>query len=465
MEERLQKIIARAGLASRRRAEEMITSGLVTVNGKLITELGSKADVGRDHIKVAGKLLPPEAESAHVYVVMNKPIEVVATMSDPEGRKTLRDFLHGIPERVFPVGRLEYHSSGLVFLTNDGDLANRMLKARNLPQTYQFKVKSLLTFAEIEQLSRSTGARISRIQGKDQPWYIVTLPDASRDVLRGRLFNSGHAVEKMRRVGLAGVDLGSLQPGEHRPVSAEELSKLRKALAGGTGPSAPPIRPPLVSAVTQPKPSKSDPRTRAAFGAKPVPWQKSGGENKPGNWKKPYSVPPRSAPAQSQFGARPGGENRLRTWNKPNAGAPPSRPTRSGPGIRPGGEDRPRTWSMPDSSAPPVQPNKPAPWKKFDREKKSSTWRKPASSTVPGQPAKREPWKKFDRNKKPGNWPKSDSRPPRSRPANSGPGEENRPRTWNKPNAGTPHRPKKSGPGARPGPRGGKDRRWSRPKP
>src|SRR5271155_5585829 len=157
MEERLQKIISRAGIASRRHAEEMISSGLVTVNGRTITELGTKADESRDHIKVAGKLLRPETE--RVYILLNKPTDVVSTMSDPEGRKSLRDLLHGVPERVFPVGRLEYHSSGLVFLTNDGDLANRILQAHNLPQTYQLKLKTLLTFAEIESLTRSTGAR------------------------------------------------------------------------------------------------------------------------------------------------------------------------------------------------------------------------------------------------------------------------------------------------------------------
>jgi len=236
MEERLQKIIARAGIASRRRAEEMISSGLVTVNGCMITELGSKADIGRDHIKVAGKLLRPEAESAHVYLILHKPTEVVATMSDPEGRESLRDLLHGVPERVFPVGRLEYHSSGLVFLTNDGGLANQMLKARNLQQTYHFKVKGLLTFAEIEELSRSTGARITRMKGKDLPWYIVTLSDARRDALRDKLFRSGHPVEKIRRVGLAGVELDSLAPGRHRALSAEELSNLRRSIAPGGAP-------------------------------------------------------------------------------------------------------------------------------------------------------------------------------------------------------------------------------------
>src|ERR1700733_937868 len=198
MIERLQKIIARAGIASRRHAEELISSGMVTVNGRTITELGSKADEARDHIKVSGKLLRPASE--RVYLLLNKPAEVVSTMSDPEGRRSLRDLLHGVSERVFPVGRLEYHSSGLVFLTNDGELANRVLQAHNLPQTYQLKLKTLLTFEEIESLSRSTGARISRLRGKDAPWYEVTLSGASRDTLRNKLVRGGHLVEKMKRV-------------------------------------------------------------------------------------------------------------------------------------------------------------------------------------------------------------------------------------------------------------------------
>jgi 23S rRNA pseudouridine2605 synthase len=234
MEERLQKIIARAGLASRRHAEEMIASGLVTVNGRMVTELGTKADSSRDHIKVAGKLLRPATE--HVYLALNKPPEVVATMSDPEGRRSLRDLLQGIPERVFPVGRLEYHSYGLVLLTNDGDLANRILKAHHLPQIYHLKLKTLLTFAEIESLARSTGARISRLRGKDTPWYEVTLSEARRDALRNKLFQTGHPVEKIKRVGIANLELASLAPGRHRALSPGELASLKQALDGGFAP-------------------------------------------------------------------------------------------------------------------------------------------------------------------------------------------------------------------------------------
>lgn len=228
MEERLQKIIARAGVASRRRAEQLIASGLVTVNGQTVTELGTKADASRDHIKVSGKLL--RAPKELVYVALHKPSGVVSTMEDPEGRRSLRDFLHGIAERVFPVGRLEYSTSGLVLLTNDGELANQILQSHHLQQTYQMKVKGRLTPSEIEELSRATGARISRLPSGGAPWYEVTLSEARRDALRNKLFQSEHPVEKMKRVGLAGIELGSLPPGMHRPLSGGELVALKKML-------------------------------------------------------------------------------------------------------------------------------------------------------------------------------------------------------------------------------------------
>ncbi|HUJ30165.1 MAG TPA: pseudouridine synthase [Candidatus Acidoferrum sp.] len=228
----MQKIIARAGLASRRHAEEMITSGLVTVNGQTVTELGTKADESRDHIKVAGKLLRPQVQ--RVYLILHKPPEVVSTLSDPEGRRSLRDLLQGVPERVFPVGRLEYHSSGLVFLTNDGELANRLLKAHHLSQTYHLKLKSPLTPAEIASLARATGARVSQLRGKDSPWYEATLSEARRDALRNKLFQTGHPVEKLKRVGVGNLELGSLAPGRHRAISPAEVAAFVRALNRST---------------------------------------------------------------------------------------------------------------------------------------------------------------------------------------------------------------------------------------
>src|SRR6201993_5090525 len=255
MEERLQKIIARAGIASRRHAEDLIRSGMVTVNGRTVTELGSKADETTDHIKVSGKLLRPEHD--RVYLLLNKPPEVVSTMSDPEGRRSLQDLLHGVPVRVFPVGRLEYHSMGLVFLTNDGELANRMLKAHRLRQTYLMKLQSLLTFEEIEQLARATGAHITRVKGKESPWYEVTLTEARRDALRNRLFQTGHPVEKIKRIRLGSLELGSLQAGEHRTLSSEEIASLSRAIEGKLEPSSQPtikrVHPKRTTAKTAPR--------------------------------------------------------------------------------------------------------------------------------------------------------------------------------------------------------------------
>jgi 23S rRNA pseudouridine2605 synthase len=230
MDERLQKIISRAGIASRRRAEEMMASGLVTVNGRTITELGTKADVSRDHIKVAGKLI--RAEPERVYLALNKPAEVVATMSDPEGRRSLRDLLHGVAERVFPAGRMEYHASGLILLTNDGDLTNRILQAHDLRQIWHVKLKSLLTFAQIETLARMTGARITRLKGKDSPWYEVTLAEARRDSLRNKLIQMGNPVDNMRRVAIGPVELGSVALGSYRELSQAEMTALGRALDG-----------------------------------------------------------------------------------------------------------------------------------------------------------------------------------------------------------------------------------------
>lgn len=212
----------------------MIASGMVTVNGQVVTELGSKADASRDHIKVAGKLLRPEQEK--VYLVFHKPAEVVSTLSDPEGRRSVRDFLHGISARVFPIGRLEYHTSGLLLLTNDGDLANRFMRAHDLPQRYQIKLKTLLTFAEIATLSRSTGARIERVRRSDAPWYEVQISEARRDVLRNRLFQTGHPVEKMKRVQIGALELGTVAPGANREISAQQAAQIFRPGAGDKPP-------------------------------------------------------------------------------------------------------------------------------------------------------------------------------------------------------------------------------------
>jgi pseudouridine synthase len=236
MQERLQKIIARAGIASRRHAEQLIVSGQVRVNGHVITELGTKADPGADRIEAAGKLVT--AEERRVHILLNKPPEVVATMADPEGRKTLRNLLRGLPERVYPVGRLDYNASGLVFLTNDGDLAAEMLKHwQNLPQSYHVKVKGRLTPEQLDQFGREAGARMRSVRQPDAArghvanfWYEVALKDSKRDELRRVLFAAQHPVEKLKRIAIGPLTLEGLPPGHYRALQEREVAQLRRAL-------------------------------------------------------------------------------------------------------------------------------------------------------------------------------------------------------------------------------------------
>jgi 23S rRNA pseudouridine2605 synthase len=236
MLERLQKIIARAGIASRRHAEQLILSGQVRVNGQVITELGSKADAKEDRIEAAGKLV--EANERRVYIVLNKPPEVVSTLADPEGRKTLRNCLKGLPERVYPVGRLDYDASGLVFLTNDGDLAAEMLKDwANLQQHYHVKIKGRLMMEELERLGRNAGATIRTVRQPDATrghaenfWYEVALQDSKKDILRRVLFAEKHPVEKLKRIALGPLTLEGLPQGRYRLLMDKEVDELRRAL-------------------------------------------------------------------------------------------------------------------------------------------------------------------------------------------------------------------------------------------
>jgi 23S rRNA pseudouridine2605 synthase len=235
MIERLQKIIARAGIASRRHAEELIRSGQVRVNGVVVTELGTKADPEHDRIEAAGKVAQISQE--HVYVLLNKPPEIVSTLADPEGRRTLRNLLVGISQRVFPVGRLDYSASGAVLLTNDGELASRILKASPfLPQTYWIKVKGRLTETDMKSLAGVLRGNVFPLRaphsaGKNplNPWYEVQLAGARRDVLRTNLLKMGHRVEKMKRVKLGSLDIDTVPEGQYRRLEPAEVKKLANA--------------------------------------------------------------------------------------------------------------------------------------------------------------------------------------------------------------------------------------------
>jgi 23S rRNA pseudouridine2605 synthase len=236
-QERLQKILSQAGVASRRQAEKIITEGRVAVNGTVITELGSKADLATDHIKVDGKLLRPPKNQ--VYIALNKPNNTVTTVTDPEGRSTVMDLLHGVKERVYPVGRLDYHSEGLLLLTNDGDLANRIMSAHtHLVKTYIVKVTGQLDEDNAQRFRdgvplmgrRTLPAGLRLIQKAENPWYEVKLSEGRNNQIRLMFKHFGKLVEKLKRVRIGPLELGALKPGEYRHLSDEEVKKLKRAV-------------------------------------------------------------------------------------------------------------------------------------------------------------------------------------------------------------------------------------------
>ncbi len=238
MLERLQKIIARAGIASRRHAEELILAGTVTVNGKVVTELGTKADAARDHIRVGSHLLRPTANEQQRYFMLHKPPQVVATMNDPEHRPSLRGYVQHIPGRIFPIGRLEFSGSGLLLLTSDGDLASRLLKAaRRLPQTYWLKLNGRLTPEAERRVEKFAQAQMRMVRNAPNPWYEARFAGASRDRLRRALAEEKLLVEKFLRTGFAGLELGDLSAGVCRPLTPEEVRRLERAAATVASPA------------------------------------------------------------------------------------------------------------------------------------------------------------------------------------------------------------------------------------
>jgi 23S rRNA pseudouridine2605 synthase len=236
-QERLQKILSRAGVTSRRKAEALIVEGRVTVNGTAVTELGSKADLESDHIKVDGKLL--RAPRRMVYIALNKPVNCVTTMSDPEGRPTVMDLVHGLKERVFPVGRLDYHSEGLLLLTNDGDFTNGLTSAsHHIPKTYLVKVNGSLSTEQEEQFrngipveGRMTApAGLKLMRRAENPWYEVRLIEGRKNQIRVMFKHCGRLVEKLKRVRIGFLELGPLKPGEFRHLSQDEIERFQRLI-------------------------------------------------------------------------------------------------------------------------------------------------------------------------------------------------------------------------------------------
>lgn len=236
--DRLQKILARAGIASRRACEELITSGRVRVNGRVVSELGAKADARQDQIEVDGRRIMAEAP---VYLVMNKPRGVMTTLADPEGRPTVRDYLQSVGERVFPVGRLDFHTSGALLFTNDGEFSDGIMHPkRKVPKTYVLKVRGEMKEADMEPWS--SGVELE--DGKTGPaevkflrhepgktWFEITIFEGKNQQIRRMGEATGFPVLRLARQSIAGITVEGLRPGAWRPLSRDELRELQSKFA------------------------------------------------------------------------------------------------------------------------------------------------------------------------------------------------------------------------------------------
>jgi 23S rRNA pseudouridine2605 synthase len=231
-QERLQKIIAGAGIASRRKAELLIQEGRVTVNGQIITELGAKADPSRDYIKVDGKLL--RRETGKVYILLNKPREVICSVSDPEGRIKVTDIVG--KSKIFPVGRLDYNTEGLILLTNDGEFSKIVTSAgKHMPKVYEVKVRSTPTGAELARLREGlrlrTGVKLAPckiipIKESANSWYEVTLTQGKNRQIREMFDSIGHSVVKLRRIRIGFLTDQGLKVGQYRGLTPMEVQRI-----------------------------------------------------------------------------------------------------------------------------------------------------------------------------------------------------------------------------------------------
>ncbi|MGH9948395.1 MAG: pseudouridine synthase [Pyrinomonadaceae bacterium] len=235
--ERLQKIIAQAGIASRRAAEQLILDGVVAVNGEIVTELGTKADPEKDHIKVRGKLINTALKNReNVYVLLNKPKGYLSSAADAEGRKLVTDLVRGYG-RLHPVGRLDFNTEGLIILTNDGEFTNTVAASKKIPKIYHVKTKGLPTDVAIRKLARgvmledgykTAPADIKPLKPTDKNgWYEVTLYEGHNQQIRKMFDLVGHSVVKLKRVRIGDVADAYLPVGKHRKLTTAEIKSLR----------------------------------------------------------------------------------------------------------------------------------------------------------------------------------------------------------------------------------------------
>ncbi len=247
MEQRLQKLIAAAGITSRRHAEELIKAGQVTVNGRVITELGVKADPARDHIKVKGQLINPLlAQQKNIYVLLNKPKGYLTSMSDPEGRPLVIDLIPPSLGRLHPVGRLDFNTEGLLLLTNDGEFTNLITSARNqIPKVYKAKVQGTPSEKAIDRLRRGVSlgegeraapADVRKVrESESNSWFEVVLHEGRNQQVR-RMFDAiGHSVVKLRRTRIGELEEKNLLIGEWRKLTEIEVKRFKKSKRRNSG--------------------------------------------------------------------------------------------------------------------------------------------------------------------------------------------------------------------------------------
>ncbi|MBI5543878.1 MAG: rRNA pseudouridine synthase [Deltaproteobacteria bacterium] len=273
MEIRLQKVLAQAGLASRRKAEELIAAGRVEVNGKVVRELGTKVDPNADLVRVDGK--PLGERERKVYYVLYKPTGMVTTLSDPQGRPTILDCLQGIPERVFAVGRLDWDAEGALIVTNDGDLANRVMHPTfQVPRTDLAKVKGEPDAATLQKLRDGVRLEDGMIkpehvelerETEKNTWLRLVVAEGRPHLVKRLCAAVGHPVVRLFRPQYAGIGVEGLRPGRHRPLTAVEVEALRRS-----GPNSPrpegPLRMPARRHRVGPAPAAS-PRPDPTDGA------------------------------------------------------------------------------------------------------------------------------------------------------------------------------------------------------
>ena len=231
---RLQKIISQAGISSRREAERLIIEGRVLVNGNVVRELGAKADPRTDDIRVDGKKIKKEEQK--IYILLNKPKGCITTVKDDRGRPTVIDLLRGVKKNVYPVGRLDFNTEGILLLTNDGDFAQHLAHPRHkIPKTYSVKISGVPTEKELRKLSdgvvvfkRKTApaqVRFDRTTGNNS-WLTITLHEGKKRQIRRMCEIIGHPVIKLKRIKYGFLELGNLKPGEYRSLSSQEAKRL-----------------------------------------------------------------------------------------------------------------------------------------------------------------------------------------------------------------------------------------------